>query len=596
MIRKPVLWLNRSLSRRMLIFFLIVVFVQIILTGMIGYRLIFRQIEQILDNKTQDLNQSLVQEINYVRGNFENHANMIMNNPRIQEALLNEFNEITDIEQYMEDQLEIGWILMDSGNRTSGILVGEKNTYQSRASAYTYISHDEITTGDIFNRAQESNGAAVWVTLQEDIFTKKSEPTLYLCKAINLTRFDFKTLGYLIIRVPFDIFEDIFTRGELTNNEYYMVTDETGNIIYHSLENEQIGKQTDDDLTGDGSMMIYFSPFFSTAGRPGWNVTHAVPTTVPDTIVARIGNLAIGIMLVLLLISLPLVFILLNSITKPIVSLKNVVTDFGSSLDTRSPVNRMDEIGSLQESFNKMADDIEALLSSEVEKNNQLRELELIALQHQVNPHFLYNTLDSIYWMAREHGSLDVADMIKALAEYFRIGFGRKQETYYVKDEIEHIRQYLMLHKLRLKDRFEFNININENILEYPIIKIILQPVAENAVKYGITKGSYGLTENTDSNKTRKGIIDVEGRRENDFIVFTISDNGPGIQNERLKILNQALGESDNTFESENGFGLYYISQRLRLYYGDDAGLRLDNGKEGGAIVTISIPIQNDHS
>ena len=124
--------------------------------------------------------------------------------------------------------------------------------------------------------------------------------------------------------------------------------------------------------------------------------------------------------------------------------------------------------------------------------NNQLirslRELELIALEHQVNPRFLYNTLDSIYWMARENGNLNVAEMVKALADYYRIGFGRKQETYCVKDEIEHIKQYLMLHKLRLKDRFDFNINVSDDIKDLPIIKIILQPIVENSVKYGITK------------------------------------------------------------------------------------------------------------
>ena len=589
----------------MLVFFLIVVFAQIILTGIIGYRLIFMQVESILDSNTRELGQSLVQEINYVRGNFENHASVIMANPRVQDVLLNEFDGIPDVERYIEDQTEIGWILMDSGNRTSGILIGESSTYQSRASAYTYISHDEIITEEIYTRAQESAGAAVWVTLHEDIFTKRAEPTLYLCKAINLTRFDFKTLGHLIIRVPFDIFDDIFSRGELTDNEYYAVTDENGLIIFHSLDKELIGGQLGENLsfildarqdmsrvvdTDDGSMMIYFSPFFSPAGRSGWNVIHAVPTTVPDTIVARIGNLAIGIMLALLVISLPLVFILLGSITRPILTLKNVVTDFGSALDTRATVNRNDEIGSLQESFNKMADDIEALLGNEVEINNQLRELELTALQHQINPHFLYNTLDSIYWMARENGSMNVAEMVKALAEYFRIGFGRKQETYHVKDEIEHIRQYLMLHKLRLKDRFEFNIDVSEDILDLPIIKIILQPIAENAVKYGIAKGGQNTVENTNGVKNRKGIIHVSGHKDEAYIIFTITDNGPGIPVERLKLINRSLEERDFSHESENGFGLYYVSQRLMLYYGEDAKILLENGKENGIVVTISIP------
>jgi len=590
----------------MLIFFLIVVFFQIVLTGIIGYRLIFRQIESIFDRNMQELNQSLVQEINYVRGNFENHANVIMTNPRIQDVLIGEFEDYFDMERYMDDQLEIGWILMDSGNRTSSILIGKRNTYQSRASAYTYISHEEATSGDVYERALISEGAAIWVTVHEDMFTKRDTPTLYLTKAINLTRFDFQTLGHLIIRVPFDIFDDIFSRNDFVNNEYYAVTDENGYIIYHSSENEMIGKKLDDNLffvtesgadinkvidTDDGTMIIYYSPFFSSAGRQGWNVIHAVPATVPGAIVTGIGNLVTGILLILLIISLPLVFILLKSVSKPIVTLKNVVTEFGNDLDTRASVNRNDEIGSLQESFNKMADNIEILLKNEVETHNQLRELELLALEHQINPHFLYNTLDSVYWMARENGNTNVADMIKALADYFRIGFGQKQETFHVKDEIEHIRQYLLLHKLRLKDKFEFNIDVDTELLNYPIIKIILQPIAENAMKYGVSKNSPAGTENPGESKANKGIISITGYRNEQHMIFKITDNGPGINPERLKLINRSLSEDSYTKESENGFGLYYVNQRLRLYYGDKSKLLLENEPEGGAAVSVYIPI-----
>ncbi|MCL2461346.1 MAG: sensor histidine kinase, partial [Defluviitaleaceae bacterium] len=546
--------------------------------------------DSILDTQSHELNQSLVQEINYIRDNYEKQADSIMANQTIQDAL----SKAPDASPDPAERQAVEWALMDPANKILSVLVGGDSVYQSQTAAHPYITYDGIVSSAVYARALASQGSDIWVALQENITTNDNSPGLYLCKTINLTKYDFRAIGRLIMQIPLEDLSGVFDRGQLAENEYFAVTDENGVYIYDTLNKNMIGERVGSDLrftedaaeevtktidTPGGAMTIYYSPYFSKTGRTGWNVIHAVPTAVTTAYATRIRDIVSGIMLVLLLISMPLVLILLNGITMPIVRLKNAVAAFGNALHTRVKVDRKDEIGSLQESFNWMAEDIEKLLAETEENHRRLRELELSALEYQVNPHFLYNSLDSLYWMARKDGSEDVAEMIKALAKFLRIGLRKGQETYLVKDELEHARQYLMINKIRLEDQFEFEITAGEEILNLAVVKIILQPIVENAIKYGIGKNR------------QKGHIAVSGRLQDGHILFTVADNGPGVPAERLAAIENSLAGQSLPQESENGFGLHYVSQRLSLYYGNDAGVKIENGANGGAVVSVWIPV-----
>jgi len=602
MLKRLLAWIKGSLTKRLLIYLFLVIAAQIILTGAIGYRWIFSYIESISDANALELNASLVQETNYIRGNYEKQAESIMVNQTIQDVLSKEYmsntaaqsTDNTAAEPDPDDRKAVEWALMDPENKILSILVGKNTLFQSRTAINPYISYDDIVSGGLYAKALASDGADIWVASREDITAKENSPKLFLCKTINLTKYDFHALGHLIMQIPPDELDAVFDQRQLAENEYFAVVDGDGLYIYHSLDQNLIGEPLDDDLrfiadagtdisqtvnTGCGPMMIYYSPYVSQTGEAGWGIIHAAPMSVTSGYANRIRNLVSGIMLVLLVISTPLAFMLFNGITAPIIKLKNAVAAFGTALHTRVKVDRRDEIGSLQESFNWMADDIENLMVEKDENHMRLRKLELSALEYQVNPHFLYNSLDSVYWMARKAGSPDVAEMIRALAGFLRIGLSKGQESYHVKDELEHVRQYLMINKIRLKDSFEFVVSASEEILEYPVIKIILQPVVENAVKYGIGKTTQ-----------IKGLIKVSGYQEDGRIVFTVTDNGPGIPPDRLSVLEKSLAGPTVPSESENGFGLHYVSQRLNLYYGKDAHITLENVKTRGLAVSVLIP------
>lgn len=594
MINKIIAWVNKSLGKRMLIILILMISVQIVLTGAVGYRWIFLYMESILDAKAGELNQSLVQEINYIRGNYEKQADGIMANQTVQDVLSKEYSDAAAYNPDPEDRKAVEWALMDPDNTILSVLIGKKNLYQSRTATNPYISYERISAGEPYARATAGDGANVWAALREDISAKDGSPTLYLCKTIKLIQYDFRTLGHLIMQIPFDELRNVFDQWQLVKHEYFAVVDERGRYVYHTMDAGLIGETLEDSLrdatdapagiketvnAGDGQLTIYYTKYSDKTGKPGWNIIHAVPTEVTAEYAKLIRDLVLGIMLVLLALSAPLALILFNGITGPIIRLKNAVAAFGNALTLRVKVDRQDEIGSLQESFNKMADDIEKLMAEKDEDHRRMRELELSALEYQVNPHFLYNSLDSIYWMARKAGAPDVAEMIRAMAGFFRIGLSRGRKSYYVKDELEHVRQYLIINKIRFKDSFEYGVSAEADILDYPVINIILQPIVENAIKYGI-----------DRSGGNKSLIEISGRDEDGFIVFTVKDDGPGIPPDRLRAIEGSLADSSYHRESENGFGLHYVAQRLRLYYGANARVSVENIYPRGVAVKVYIP------
>ena len=216
------------------------------------------------------------------------------------------------------------------------------------------------------------------------------------------------------------------------------------------------------------------------------------------------------------------------------------------------------------------------LMTRIIKDHEDLQKSELKALQAQINPHFLYNTLDAIVWMA-EAGSTDsVVQMTKSLSNFFRLSLSKGREWVSCHDELEHVRCYLEIQKMRHADLLDYEIIECRGIEDYRVLKHILQPIVENAVDHGI-KG-----------RRRGGKIIVSGRRSDENLVFRVVDDGVGIDSIRLE---EIRGEMDEDSEPESGYGLRNIHQRLRLYYGEGWGLRVDSEEGGGTEVTVTLPI-----
>ena len=227
-----------------------------------------------------------------------------------------------------------------------------------------------------------------------------------------------------------------------------------------------------------------------------------------------------------------------------------------------------------------MTKEIGELVQEIKKEQSNLRLTEMKLLQEQITPHFLYNTLDTIIWLAEENKTKDVVSMVTALSDFFRTGLNEGRDIIQIKDEVEHIDSYLQIQGVRYQDILEYEIDIDDNIKDYQIPKLTLQPLVENALYHGI------------KNKRGGGKIIVEGKLVEDDIVIRVIDNGKGMTQEKCNEVVNNLMNRD--IEKNKGYGLSNVYKRIKYYYGEDSRMDIISSEEKGTEVAISIKIIND--
>jgi two-component system sensor histidine kinase YesM len=271
-----------------------------------------------------------------------------------------------------------------------------------------------------------------------------------------------------------------------------------------------------------------------------------------------------------------------RSIYTPIKKLHDVTTTITKNdLQALMTSDNVDEITELGMSFNIMIGKIKELLDSKIKEQEDLKRAELRALQAQINPHFLYNTLDTIIWMAESKKTNQVVEIVTALSSFFRISLSKGMDWITIGEEVERIRSYLTIQKMRYRDILDFKIDVDEDVSENTILKLILQPLVENALYHGI------------KNKRQGGTIIVRAQRKGeDEVLLEVEDNGIGFTAEKLSQLHAELDDDSGDIKLESGFGLGNVNKRIRLYYGKQYGLSIKSEYINGTCVTLVIPAQ----
>jgi len=267
-----------------------------------------------------------------------------------------------------------------------------------------------------------------------------------------------------------------------------------------------------------------------------------------------------------------------HKITDPIFGLVKATKKFaGGDFSVRFESHSHDEIDVLADSFNDMVREISALVENVHRDEKRMRVLELRILQEQVNPHFLYNTLDAIMWLT-EAGENDLAvRMISSLSTFFRTGLSKGRDWITVGDEESHTRSYLEIQQFRYQDILSYEIDIPEEIRGYYMMRLMLQPIVENALYHGI------------KNRRAMGHILVRGEKKEDSLVFTVRDDGIGMKPEELEHMRKLIsGEVSD--ESEHGFGIANVEQRIHLRYGTAYGIEVESQYGVGTEVRVTIP------
>ncbi len=272
-----------------------------------------------------------------------------------------------------------------------------------------------------------------------------------------------------------------------------------------------------------------------------------------------------------------LIVMIVVDIVTPIKELSKVTQQVAKGdFSARARVESQDEVAVLADSVNSMTESLEALVSKIKEDERKMRKADLRLLQEQINPHFLYNTLDTIVWLIEGNDSDKAVNMVMSLSEFFRLVLSRGKEYITIQEEELHIKSYLEIQQVRYRDILEYEIQIDPELYRYQILKLTLQPLVENSLYHGI---KY---------KRAKGNILITGRICGDELHFTVEDNGVGMEEEELCKLQEEIKKPCK--DTEKGFGLANVNERIRMYFGAQYGMTIASVRGKGTRVEIVIP------
>ena len=301
---------------------------------------------------------------------------------------------------------------------------------------------------------------------------------------------------------------------------------------------------------------------------------------VTDTLQKQIGRfMVVCSILIAVLIAVVAVsaVMIVSGILQPIRQLNSVTEKIAQGdFNARAQVNSDDEVAELAVSFNKMAGNMQSLIDKVKEDERKMRKADLRLLQEQIQPHYLYNTLDTIVWLIESNEPDEAVTMVVTLSDFFREILSKGKEFISIKEEEKHISSYLQIQEMRYRDILEYDIQLDQVIYKYQILKLTLQPVVENALYHGI---KY---------KRAKGCIHIHGEKEGDIIRLTVRDDGVGMDEEELAQLRQQIEKPCQ--ETEKGFGLANVNERIHMYFGYEYGMKIESEKGKGTTVEIVIP------
>ncbi len=387
--------------------------------------------------------------------------------------------------------------------------------------------------------------------------------------------------AWLSLDLSFSGISSYINNVSIGQRGYCFLMDEDGNIIYHpqqqllyaglkSEDTEALAALSDGAWADD--TVIYS---LNSVGDSGWRV---VGVSYVDELVNRNVNemirLSFWLAAVVLCVALLTSLLLSKLLGRPLRGLADAMESFESDADHFSyrPVGGTREVQELSGSFEHMVLRIQQLMSTVREEEINLRKTELKALQAQINPHFLYNTLDSIAWMCEQGRNADAVKMVHALARLFRISISRGHELIPIAKELEHAESYLQIQMYRYKNQFTYAFDADPDCLGFYCNKITLQPIIENSINHGLDL------------MVEEGRIDVQVRMDGDDIVFSVRDNGVGMSEEQI----EAIMHSEQT--DRTGIGIRNVNDRLRIYFGKNYGLHITSEPDVGTCVEIRMP------
>ena len=465
-------------------------------------------------------------------------------------------------------------------------LVGLKNSVNPEKESWFTTAMDRIenlhfSTPHVQNLFEDPDYQYRWV--------------VSLSRQVEMTRAGAIESGVLLVDMSFGGIEQICKDVDLSSTGYLYLIDGDGEIIYHPRQQLiYAGLLEENNLAAagytDGSHQETFGGTrrevtVKTVGYTGWKLVGVVPS---ENLWDNYGQLVLFFLFVVLFSVFLLVFVNLRLsewITAPVKKLDRAVKELEhGSTEVDFDVGGPGEVEHLSHSVRSMVSTMRHLMDDIIEQEEQKRRSELEVLQSQINPHFLYNTLDSVIWMTENGRTDDAVVMLTSLARFFRISLSRGSSIIPIRDELEHARHYLTIQKMRYKNKFSATITAEDGVESLYTIKLIVQPILENAIYHSM---AYADGD---------GEITVRAFRDGGDVLIEVSDNGPGMPEEVVESLLNPNGPAAAAGAKGSGIGFRNVHRRIRLTFGADYGLTIFSEPDDGTTVRIRLPALDEEA
>ena len=574
-------FLNLQIRKKLMLCFALLIALPVILMAVFYLSNSKYILEKKSSNYTSDILTELQKNIENTASELDTIFTQVNNNAEIQ-ALLTEIS------------LSVpsgGTVPNNAKEEMDGILRDISYSHPDIESIYllSYYDHTffsavpKITSGisgEDLEAIKQNGGDTTWLKCSDNIIT-------YGRLMVSLQNVE--PLGYLIINLSEDELFDIYSNISLYKEGSIFITDRGGSILSHG-DKSLLGNRVSQDY-----MNLILTPSdtsFSLKNIDGqqyyiacqainnneWYLFYQISAFDFEHDFITLTQAFFVITLLILTLTLLVSVVLAKSISDPITNLSRTMQQVrNGNFDIRNDYQSKDEVGILSDNFNAMIENTNELIQTIYQKELLKQEAELRFLKFQINPHFLYNTLETINWISRIHGVPEAGEIAKALGDLMREGL-RDDDFVPIKDEIKNIENYLLIQQYRYGEKIKITINIDPEISEIKAPKFVLQPIIENALVHGL------------DSKINGGNIRIFGGCDGKDILLTVEDDGVGMPEEvRRNLLNENLRKSDDNGKHTH-IGILNVHKRLRLYFGPSYGLSIHSEVGVGTVVTIRIP------
>lgn len=581
----------KSIQSTMMLSFSGLMAVAVLIFLMIALNFTSQTIYENSNNYTSQIVRQVNYDIDAYIDYMENISSVMAKSGDISLYLFEEEQSEEDIEEERERILTQFNTIMESREDIYNVAaVAENGRYIMNRGEEDLTPYIDIRKLDWYQAAMESpTGIAVSSSHVQNAIKSSYKWVITLSRVLVNNRTGAKE-GLFFIDLNYSAISDLCNNNTIGNKGYIFVLDDKGNVIYHPKQQlmyrglhtehiEEIMACEKDSLTvRDGTERKLYT--LSRSQKTGWTVVGAAYTSelLKNNKQARMLYILAAAILILAVFAIS--SILSREITKPLRRLSESMSrvEKGEFDRANVDVTMENEIGSLGKSYNLMTERIHTLMEENVYEQKQKRKSELKALQAQINPHFLYNTLDSIIWMSEAGQSDEVVEMTSALAKLLRQSISNDHEQVELGQEMEYVKNYLTIQKMRYQDKLEYTIEVDPQVRHVMIVKLVLQPIVENAIYHGIKyKGS-------------KGTLRIRAFAESEDVCIVIEDNGIGMDDTALNI----IFDETQKIHKQNGVGVPNVQKRLKLYYGDKYGITYESKVGIGTRATIRIPQRGD--